>query len=608
MKRPWQVWLLFAVCVLGALAGMAWLTREAVRADQRRRWAESDAEFEQRVSLALWRIDTKLAPIIAEEVIRPPTDYRPTIDGPVELPPYVLLQFEVRPDGTWVSPQMPAAKSATLPLLGTLSKATSFEELAKELPDTPLPSIADVNRSIAANANAPPNANAGDNQFQFVEANGANAQQEAPSSSDANNMQKPAFQQQAQPPNEVDFRQRGQRYQAAAQQSLINSMSRGLNSPGGGDDITAGKGKQLSSKVPEKVGVSRPLWVDTNLLLARRVSTGPTIVVQGCWLDWPKLRTDLQSEVRDLLPGGTVVVAVKAGGHGNANPNDPKRMLAGLPARLVVCNGPMRANADPTLSWALWIGWGAVALAVMTAAAILHGIMRLSERRAAFVSSVTHELRTPLTTFRMYAEMLAKGMVPDADRRQEYFNTLQREAERLSLLVENVLAYARLERGRRPQAQDRVTVASLLERVTPRLQQRAAQAGMTCEITCDQITAHKELTTDQAVVEQILFNLVDNASKYARDATDRRIHVNSYSGGGQVAICVLDHGPGIKNGAANRAQPFEKSAQESAETAPGVGLGLALCRRLARELGGRLEVAGANGKGAEIKLLLPENV
>src|SRR4029078_4565898 len=84
---------------------------------------------------------------------------------------------------------------------------------------------------------------------------------------------------------------------------------------------------------------------------------------------------------------------------------------------------------------------------------------------------------TPLTTFRMYAEMLARGMVPDANRRQEYFTTLQREAEPLTLLVENVLAYARLERGRKPQAQDRVTLRSLLERVGPRLKQRASPAG-----------------------------------------------------------------------------------------------------------------------------------
>jgi signal transduction histidine kinase len=261
------------------------------------------------------------------------------------------------------------------------------------------------------------------------------------------------------------------------------------------------------------------------------------------------------------------------------------------------------------------MGWGAVLLAVAASAILLAGVMTLSERRAAFVSSVTHELRTPLTTFRMYAEMLARGMVPDAARRQEYFETLHKEAERLTLLVENVLAYARLERGRRPQALDRVTISSLLERIGPRLKQRAAQAGMECVIewpACESGSAgaspsHSvEFTTDQTVVEQILFNLVDNAAKYAREASDRRIHVDAGRDGEHVRFVVRDHGPGIaKNGASHALKPFEKSAQESAETAPGVGLGLALCKRLARELGGRLETVNAAGEGAAVTLWLP---
>src|SRR4249919_3971074 len=105
MKRPSQVWLLFAVCVLGAFAGMAWLTRQALDADERRRVAEAEAELEQRVSLALWRMDTELAPIIAEEVIRPSLAYRPS-GGSTEPPPYVLLQFEARAKGVWLSPQV----------------------------------------------------------------------------------------------------------------------------------------------------------------------------------------------------------------------------------------------------------------------------------------------------------------------------------------------------------------------------------------------------------------------------------------------------------------------------------------------------------------------
>src|SRR3954464_4336419 len=106
MKRPWQVWLLFVVCVLGAFSGMAWLTRQALEADERRRAAEAEAGLEQRVSLALWRMDTELAPIIAAEGIRPPAEYRPMRTGASEPPPYVLLQFEAMPKGVWLSAQV----------------------------------------------------------------------------------------------------------------------------------------------------------------------------------------------------------------------------------------------------------------------------------------------------------------------------------------------------------------------------------------------------------------------------------------------------------------------------------------------------------------------
>jgi signal transduction histidine kinase len=351
---------------------------------------------------------------------------------------------------------------------------------------------------------------------------------------------------------------------------------------------------------PEQVGVSRPVWVGERLLLVHRVSHGSDTYVQGSWLDWAQLKTRLLGEAKDLLPGADLTPV-----NGDAA-NDPSRMLAGLPVRLQVGEVAQAGIIGPTLRWALTIGWGAVLLAIAAAALLLQGVITLSERRAAFVSSVTHELRTPLTTFRMYAEMLARGMVPDVNRRQEYFTTLQREAERLTLLVENVLSYARLERGRKPQAQDRITLRSLLERVGPRLKQRAAQAGMECDVQVAKGAADQEFTTDQAVVEQIVFNLVDNAAKYARDATDRRIHVDAVRNGKSMQIVVRDHGPGIDARPwSRRMQPFGKSAQESADSAPGVGLGLALCQRLARQLGGRLEIASTNGAGASVTLTLP---
>ncbi len=667
MKRPWQVWLVFAVCVLGAAGAMAWLTREAVDADRQRRAAQAEAELEQRVSLAVWRMDTELAPIIAAEVIRPASAFRPGALA-AELPPFVLLQFQILPNGVWQSPQLPAAHSPLMARLQELTLSIAYQQLLPELPDAPLPSAEEVARNqMAGNnewntpnvgqrteqspysgiaMNSPPNTlqQQEDKPYQFFEGNrGYNfpnssnqAQQQPAPNAPAANQQAQAAPQRGS--KEADFQQRSQRIQSAAQQNLLNYNQRKTAAddpqaefPPDIKDTGPASAKSMptpsrghATQTEEQVGVSRPVWVGDRLLLARRVTSGGATVVQGSWLDWPQLKARLLGEASDLLPKADLVPV-----SGDAA-DDPSRMLAGLPVRLVVNESVASVGAGPTLRWALWMGWGAVLLAVAAAAALLHGVMTLSERRAAFVSSVTHELRTPLTTFRMYAEMLAKGMVPDAAQRQEYYNTLQKESERLTLLVENVLSYARLERGRKPQAQDRVTVAALLQRVRTRLEQRAARAGMECVIDLpiprgegrgegglESINApspcplpkgegfNQEFTTDLAVVEQILFNLVDNAAKYARNATDRRIHVEANRNGQYVKLIVRDHGPGIGHQAAERTQPFEKSAQESAESAPGVGLGLALCRRLARELGGRLDVAGASGEGAEVTLLLP---
>jgi signal transduction histidine kinase len=647
MKHPWQVWLVYAVCVFGAAGAMAWLTRQAVEADQMRRAAEAGAELEQRVSLALWRMDTELAPIIAEEVIRPASAYRPVANVAAELPPYVLLQFEIEPNGRWISPQSPGAKSALPPPLRELSRAVTYQQLLPELPSTPLPTVVDIARNqVAANmaANAGPSVPQTaaqieplDNPYTYFEGNRVKAPAEPPRTAQSQAPQQaPDVSRQAQsvqlPPQikkQADFQQRSKRYQSATQQSLLNLSQRGLPSSEQQELPTASSKGGISATKPgveaaEQVGISRPVWAGERLLLARRVATNGTTVVQGSWLDWPRLKARLLGEASDLLPKADLVPVIN-GGNG-----DPGRMLAGLPVRLVVNESVATPGIGPTLRWALWMGWSAVLIVVLAAAALLHGVMTLSERRAAFVSSVTHELRTPLTTFRMYAEMLAKGMVPDAARRQEYFETLQKESERLTLLVENVLSYARLERGRKPLAQDRVTVVDILDRVRPRLEQRAAQAGMECVFDLPLPLGEgrgegalktsktpspcplprgdgfkQEITTDIAVVEQILFNLVDNAAKYARGATDRRIHVEANHEGAYVKLMVRDHGPGIGHEASARSQPFEKSAQESAESAPGVGLGLALCRRLARQLGGQLEVAKTTGGGATVALLLP---
>ncbi len=238
-------------------------------------------------------------------------------------------------------------------------------------------------------------------------------------------------------------------------------------------------------------------------------------------------------------------------------------------------------------------------------AVLLFGAVNLSERRAAFVSSVTHELRTPLTTFRMYAEMLAGGMVPSEEARQSYLNTLSAEAGRLSHLVENVLAYARLERNSARSRVESVDPPRLFGAGKGRRAARAAQAGMKLILDVDPNCAAETLTTDVSAVEQILFNLVDNACKYASASERKEVRISAERSGKWFSIKVRDGGPGFSNQEMRKLfKPFSKSARQAAHSAPGVGLGLALSQRLARDLGGDLQLDRSVSDGACFNLTL----
>jgi signal transduction histidine kinase len=252
----------------------------------------------------------------------------------------------------------------------------------------------------------------------------------------------------------------------------------------------------------------------------------------------------------------------------------------------------------------LAIAWTALLGAMGAVAFALRRTIDLSERRNRFASSVTHELRTPLTTFRLYSEMLADGMIADPARRQEYLETLKSESGRLATLVENVLSYARVEEGRMPVRRERISVADLLLRVTAPLDRRAADAKAALVVQAGDAGA-AVLDTDPDVVGQILFNLVDNACKYAATADDRRIEVTAARRGDGVVLAVRDHGPGLGSDRVRAAfTPFERAGRPAGDTVPGIGLGLALSRALARDLGGDLTYEDAEGGGARFVVSL----
>lgn len=231
--------------------------------------------------------------------------------------------------------------------------------------------------------------------------------------------------------------------------------------------------------------------------------------------------------------------------------------------------------------------------------------MKLSERRASFVSAVTHELRTPLTTFRLYSDMLGSGAVRE-EKRPVYLSVLSREADRLSHLVENVLAFSKIERGSARSAVTEIEINDLLASFSERFATRLDAAGLKLELISSEPIRAK---LDASALEHILFNLIDNAAKYAAASQPPVVTISPATKKGKIEIRVTDHGPGILEAECRRIfRPFSKSAKQAAETKPGVGLGLALSKRLARSMDGTLACRqrGDGKNGAEFVLTLPK--
>lgn len=340
------------------------------------------------------------------------------------------------------------------------------------------------------------------------------------------------------------------------------------------------------SEREEPESAMAPAWYADALVLVRGVRLDDGVHLQGAWLDWEALRATLLREVKDLLPEAQLL-AVKDAQQADA------MMLASLPVRLVP-GAPAEVAERTSITWVIVAAWVSFLLMAVSLGALLFGMVALDERRAAFVSAVTHELRTPLTTFKLYAEMLEDGMVPP-EKQKEYLGTLRQEANRLGYLVENVLAYAQIEKGRKTKPLETVTAAELLERIIPRLVGRAPGLLKVEAIPSNTVKA------DRVSVEQILFNLVDNACKYSGG---EGMTLSFSATRETLLIVVSDQGPGVSPEVERKLfEPLRKSAADAADGAQGIGLGLALSRRLARAMGGELRYRKEGGATFELALL-----
>lgn len=384
------------------------------------------------------------------------------------------------------------------------------------------------------------------------------------------------------------------------------------NTPGGlvtvkdGDpDGLAARPKSAPVVTPVAVRLSplRAVWLTSadgsvHLMLVRAAAVRDAAVYQGVLLDWPALRTELLALVTDLFPNAELV---PVGDDGNP---DPEATLNTLPVRLVT-HEPDEVP-DPgftTLRLGLVLAWAAAVLAIAAVAVAGRAALITSERRMRFASAVTHELRTPLTALQLHLDLLTSGLITDEEKKAEYLATVAAETDRLNRLVENVLAFARLEKSSALAMARPIPVAEVLDTLQQTWTDRLRGEGF--ELVAEATTpAGQTVTVDPRVMEQVLGNLIDNARKYAKTAADRRIWVRASATPHRVAIEVEDRGPGVPPGEEKGIfKPFRRGST-STDTG-GAGLGLSLAKEWAELFGGGLVYRHAAGGGACFRLELP---
>jgi signal transduction histidine kinase len=238
---------------------------------------------------------------------------------------------------------------------------------------------------------------------------------------------------------------------------------------------------------------------------------------------------------------------------------------------------------------------------VLTVRTVSHE-MELAKMKSDLVSTVSHEFKSPLTSVQQVAEMLQAGRVPSEDRRQQYYDLLVEQSQRLCLLTDNILNLARIEEGRKRLAFERLDVAVLIKDLLPVVQDRVRHEGFVIALELEEPLP--EIVADGDALAQALTNLLDNAVKYSGQA--RSIVVRARIEEGHLVISVKDLGVGItKDEAGHVFDRFYRGGNELTRSVKGSGLGLALVKEIVEAHHGFIRVDSEPGLGSTFSVRLP---
>ena len=284
MKGSWRVWGYFSVSLLLVIAALGWLTLKALELDRAEAVARRQAELEEDISRALWRMDVLLMPVLAREAARPYEAYEPFLEDSTRLPletpltlsplvtnrsQYVFVNFQVAPGNLWSSPQAPSGDARTkasnsgasqremtfcTETLSKLQRDVSYDELSRALPRDPLPHAEPGFQASASESKYVSNPVVDMEQLDLLQQSPAGNL--GPLNSRFAQTESDSRAQRAQVRVGNDLKNRDAALQSYTKQELVEQRQ---------------NKKDITPATLIREGVSQPMWIGSQLLLARRV-------------------------------------------------------------------------------------------------------------------------------------------------------------------------------------------------------------------------------------------------------------------------------------------------------------------------------------------------
>jgi signal transduction histidine kinase len=225
-------------------------------------------------------------------------------------------------------------------------------------------------------------------------------------------------------------------------------------------------------------------------------------------------------------------------------------------------------------------------------------IARAYQIQRDFVANVSHELRTPLTSIEGFSKALFEGKVAGSQKQKKYLEIIYTESQRISKIVRDLLALARIDAGAFNLSFEKTEVKEIFQRLEAKFTPIAERRKISLNFDSKNYVFY----TDGAVVEQILGNLIENAIKWSKKESQVEVWFEANT---SIIFHVKDNGPGIP--LEYQEKIFDRFYQQPKvkQKPTGAGLGLALCKEMVKQLKGEIYVTSQPGQGAVFSVKLP---